>query len=51
MKLMNFKSKVVIVERIILLKTARKNSHQFKSYADLFNTLIIFQALVIFLAF
>ena len=49
---MNLKSKVVIVEKIILLKTAwKKKSPPFKSYADLFNTQAIFQAWVVFLAF
>ena len=37
------KSKVVVVERIILWKTAWKDSSLFKSYADLFNTQIIFK--------
>ena len=45
------KSKVVVVERIILWKTAWKDSSPFKSYADLFNTQIIFQAWLIFLSF
>ena len=40
---MNLNSKAEIVERIILLKTARKNYHPFKRYADLFNTQTIFK--------
>ena len=51
MKLMNLKCTVAFVEGIILWKTAWKNSHLFKSYADLFNTQTIFQAWVIFHAF
>ena len=50
-KSMNLKSKVVVIKRIILWKTAWKNSHPFRSYANLFNTQTIFQAWIIFLAF
>ena len=50
-KLMNLKSEVVVIVRIILLKTGWKNSHPFTSYANLFNTQTIFQAWVISLAF